>query len=199
MQFEPNQIYHVYNRGNNKQQIFFNRENYLYFLRKVRKELLPHCEILAYCLMPNHFHFLIYANDNTGAPHIVKEKGLTLTKFGNGIKTLLSSYTRAINNQEKRINSLFKQKTEAKLVSSDFAQLDYSVYCMHYIHQNPTKAGLVTQMKDWEFSSFQDYTGLRGGTLCNQSLARKILWLDWNNWLFESDKDINDDMIKNLF
>jgi REP element-mobilizing transposase RayT len=199
MHFEPNQIYHVYNRGNNKQKIFFNRENYLFFLRKVRKELLPHCEILAYCLMPNHFHFLIYANGNTCAPHIVEEKDLGLTKFSNGIKTLLSSYTRAINKQEKRKNSLFTQNTEAKIVSSEISKLDYSVYCMHYIHQNPRKAGLVTQSKDWEFSSFQDYAGLREGTLCNQSLARKILWLDWNNWLLETEKDIKDDIIKNLF
>jgi putative transposase len=59
-----NQIYHVYNRGNNRQPIFFNRENHLYFLRKMRTHLSPSCDFLAYCLMPNHFHFLVKIKDD---------------------------------------------------------------------------------------------------------------------------------------
>ncbi|GAB1417503.1 hypothetical protein MASR2M12_02680 [Bacteroidales bacterium] len=59
MLFEEGHIYHVYNQGNNRQQIFFERENYLFFLRKMRVYLLPYCNIIAYCLMPNHFHWLI--------------------------------------------------------------------------------------------------------------------------------------------
>jgi putative transposase len=55
MTIEPHQLYHVYNRGNNKQKIFFEKENALDFLRRIRKYLSPNCEILAYCLMPNHF------------------------------------------------------------------------------------------------------------------------------------------------
>lgn len=109
MQFEIGQVYHIYNRGNNRQNIFFKEENYLFFLRKVRKLLVPNCEILAYCLMPNHFHFLIYANEKTVS---VDDKGRNL--FSEAIRKLLSQYTKAVNIQEQRTSSLFQQNTKAK-------------------------------------------------------------------------------------
>jgi len=62
MQFEPNHMYHIFNRGNNAQKIFFNHENYLFFLKKVRLYICPYADILAWCLMPNHFHLMVYVN-----------------------------------------------------------------------------------------------------------------------------------------
>ena len=62
MQFESNHIYHIYNRGNNSQRIFFNRDNYLFFLKKVKRYIYPYADILAWCLMPNHFHLMVYVN-----------------------------------------------------------------------------------------------------------------------------------------
>lgn len=59
MEFAVGHIYHVYNRGNNSQPVFFTRENDLFFLDKIRKYILPHADILAWCLMPNHFHLMI--------------------------------------------------------------------------------------------------------------------------------------------
>jgi len=63
MQFEEGYIYHIYNQGNNRQKIFFNRENYLYFLRKINTYILPYGDILAWCLMPNHFHLMVLVNN----------------------------------------------------------------------------------------------------------------------------------------
>ena len=65
MKFYQGNIYHVYNRGNNSQKIFFEEENYIYFLKKMRRFLLPHCDILAWCLMPNHFHWMINVNGDS--------------------------------------------------------------------------------------------------------------------------------------
>ena len=62
MDFQNGQIYHVFNGGNNSQTVFFNRENYLFFLDKIRKNILPHADIIAWCLMPNHFHWMISVN-----------------------------------------------------------------------------------------------------------------------------------------
>jgi putative transposase len=76
MYFEENNLYHIYNRGNNKQTIFFTRENYLYFLNKIKKYISPHCNIIAWCLMPNHFHFLIQGTEDT--TKIVKQKPIEI-------------------------------------------------------------------------------------------------------------------------
>lgn len=62
MVFEQGHLYHIYNRGNNSQRIFFNRENYSFFLRKIKQNILPHADILAWVLMPNHFHLMVQVN-----------------------------------------------------------------------------------------------------------------------------------------
>jgi putative transposase len=62
MDFIENNIYHVYNQGNNQQRIFFNYDNQILFLDKIRKHILPYADVLAWCLMPNHFHIMIYVN-----------------------------------------------------------------------------------------------------------------------------------------
>lgn len=173
MRFYPEQVYHIYNRGNNRQKIFFDEENYVFFLRKVRRQLLPHATMLCYCLMPNHFHFLIYTRAD-----------LVQDALNKAIGILLRSYTRAINLQEERTGSLFQQKTQAKplsyvelddgLVDLDF-DAHYPVSCFHYIHQNPLVAGLVDRLENWPFSSFLDYVGFRDGTLCDRDLACELL------------------------
>lgn len=62
MQFEAGDIYHIYNQGNNRQKIFFNQENYYFFLKKLGDYILPYADILAWCLMPNHFHLMVYVH-----------------------------------------------------------------------------------------------------------------------------------------
>lgn len=83
MNLYPNQLFHIYNRGNNKQRIFFKRENYLYFLQKVKEYLKPHADIIAWCLMPNHFHFLIYIRPEKDTKEV-----------STAIQIILRSYTR---------------------------------------------------------------------------------------------------------
>ena len=65
MQYETEYIYHICNQGNNRQHIFFRDGNYLFFIEKMREHLLPHCDILAWCLMPNHFHWMVRVNTLT--------------------------------------------------------------------------------------------------------------------------------------
>jgi putative transposase len=132
MQFEPNHMYHIFNRGNNAQKIFFNNENYLFFLKKVRLYICPYADILAWCLMPNHFHLMVYVNQ-TGitlseqvsenrkekVPESVSEQvteSHQLTRertLNDSISIMLRSYTRAIHNQERISGSLFQHRTKA--------------------------------------------------------------------------------------
>ncbi len=139
--------YHIYNRGNNYADVFFERENYLYFLRQVRKYLLPEAvEIVAYCLMPNHYHLLLrLLADDLSTPM----QGLSL------------SYTKAVNLHYGRVGALFQGRFKAVRVDRD----EYLLHLSRYIHLNPLTAGLVKRAEDWEFSSYRDYIGLRSGTL----------------------------------
>ena len=63
MIFEKGNLYYIYNQGNNKQKIFYNRDNYFFFLRKLKDYILPFADILAWCLMPNHFHLMVLVNE----------------------------------------------------------------------------------------------------------------------------------------
>ena len=162
MHLQPGHTYHIYNRGNNRQRIFFSPENYLYFLAKLRKYLVPQARILAWCLMPNHFHLLVQ----------VREEASPVT-CGAAFRTLLSSYTRAIQRQESRTGSLFQQQTQARNVVD--GDTSYAGICFCYIHQNPLRAGLVNDLANWVWSSFVDYAGLRSGSLCDKEKARLLL------------------------
>lgn len=180
---EKDIIYHLYNRGNNSQKIFFNSDNYIFFLRKVRKHLYPHCDILAYCLMPNHFHFMISGNANS--EKTVKYGKGTANIFSENLRIMLSSYTQAINKQEKRTGSLFQQNSKLKPLNDIFYgkiskpdEIGYAYYCFHYIHNNPVASGLVKTREDWEFSSYRDYLGLRNGSLVNKTLALQTIPLE---------------------
>ncbi len=171
MNFSPYEFYHVYNRGNNNQRIFFSHANYLFFLKKIRQQLLPVSNIISYCLMPNHFHFILMPTENG----IVERntfggKGMQELPYRLGI--LLSSYAQSINKQNGTTGSLFQQKTKSKILREEIngRQESYLEDCFFYIHQNPLEAGLVKNLCDWPYSSYPDYAGLRNGTLCNKEI-----------------------------
>lgn len=184
MAYLPNTIYHIYNQGNNRQKIFLQKQNYTFFLQKMRKNLLPYVDVLAYCLMPNHFHFLVYTRKEACEIARNKKTGLPVHNhqaLARAIGVLLSSYTRAINKQEGCSGSLFRGHTKSKECFyegmgrlSHAGNTDYASNCFHYIHNNPVKAKIVKKSTDWRFSSACDYAQLRQGTLCNQALARQL-------------------------
>lgn len=171
MHLEPENFYHVFNRSYNKTPVFYKPENYVYFLKKVT-ELTHFCDILAYCLMPSHFHLLTYlrqdARDRLDQGKN-DDQGLTRV-FARKIGTILSSYTQAINKQESKSGSLFQPKSKAK----ELKDSEQAFICFQYIHQNPLKAGLVSKIEDWKFSSFNEYYKGDDG-ICNRSLARELL------------------------
>ena len=168
--------------------VYFLRSNYLYFFKKIEKHLLKHCDLLAYCLMPNHFHFLIETKDN------LKEESIN-----KAIQTILSSYTQGINKQEDSTGSLFQQHTKSKLL--DMNDPAYAAVCFHYIHQNPLRVGLVKRMEKWEFSSMKEYCCLTEQKLCNQDRARLLFDLPVNKekFLMLSNQVISEDIIRSSF
>jgi len=65
MNFEIGHIFHIYNQGNNRAKIFFSERNYLFFVEKIRRHILPYADVLAWCLMPNHFHLMVYVRSRS--------------------------------------------------------------------------------------------------------------------------------------
>jgi putative transposase len=140
-------FYHIYNRGNNRQNIFFERDNYLHFLYLVREYLATKgVDILAYCLMPNHYHFLVYLQNDNLSP---------------AMHRLSVAYTKAINKRFDRSGALFQGRFQTIHVNDP----NYLIHLSRYIHLNPVKAGFVNRAEEWEFSSYPEYVGLRSGTL----------------------------------
>ena len=176
MYYEEGALYHIYNRSNEK--LFYNRENYIYFIRKLRTHLLPFSDILAYCLMPNHYHIMLAVKPE-GAKFHSNEKKKDMQLLAEAIGRIQGSYTQALNNQIGRKGGLFAHNSKAKILND--ANKDYGIMCFMYIYQNPLLSGLVDKIEDWEFSSFSDYIGKRDGTLINKRLAIEILNLDAND------------------
>ncbi len=188
MKFEPGQFYHVYNRGNNKQEIFFEEQNYIFFLKKMRIHIKPKAKILAYCLMPNHFHWLLYI-------HGCSDKAKADCSLNLEIGTLLSSYAKAVNKKYERIGSLFQQKTKAAHIDTQ----NYIVTCFHYIHQNPMVAGLEKSLGEWIYSSYPDYSGKRNGTLIDKQFALQVLGINENPISEMTKRTIDPQKIKKIY
>ncbi|MEO6977648.1 MAG: transposase [Mucilaginibacter sp.] len=147
--------YHLYNRGNNKDDIFFEEDNYVYFLKQFKKHVSPFCEVYAYCLMPDHFHFFLRVNDEV--------------LFEKGIKNFFISYSKSINKRYNRVGSLFQGRYKVSEITTE----SYYTTIITYIHQNPVAAGLVKNMEDYRYSPYNAYTSAKA-----TSLSKKDV-LDW--------------------
>ena len=189
MHFETEHIYHIFNQGNNRQKVFFTKENYLFFLRKINFHIKSFADILAWCLMPNHFHLMVFVRQTT-LPLSAESLPTSLSK---SIGTMLSSYTRAVNRLYNQSGSLFRQKTKAlcltridrvtkawyvsngiTVVNTCLPESQYPNLCFNYILFNPVNAGLVKANEEWEFCSFPDITGKRNGKLISREKIEKL-------------------------
>jgi len=147
-EFQAGEYYHVYNRGINGQKIFLETENYLYFLKLLNKyRKLFMMNIIAYCLMPTHFHFMVQ-------PTVANNLSDFMRRF-------LTSYVQAINKRLKRHGSLFPERFKHKHVYSE----RYQILLCRYIHVNPLKDGLVSRLEDWAFSNYHEFIEIRAGKI----------------------------------
>jgi len=165
--FFPDQYYHFYNRGNNRQPVFFERANYLYFLRGLKRYLLPQVEILAYCLMPTHYHILVRVKSQTTSEFFKNSEVSSeevSARVSNAMMRFGVSYTKAINKRFDRVGALFQGQFKGKPIEHYSHLLNLCLY----IHANPVKDGLVFLPEDWEFSNYREWMSLREGTLVNR-------------------------------
>lgn len=133
--YAPQSYYHVYARGINKQDIFLDKNDYGYFIKLFNRYLtknkltntngLPYpyygdvLELTVFCLMPNHFHLLIYQHESE-----------SMSKF---MRSLMTSYSRYFNKKYKRTGALFESRYKAARISNE----SYLQHISRYIHLNP--------------------------------------------------------------
>ncbi len=145
--FEEGQYYHVYNRGNNKENIFIEEKNYNYFLEKVKKYILPIADIYVYCLLKNHFHIVLRIKDKDKLPEKFKEK--IHLPFSN----LFNSYSKSINKAYNRTGSLFQEHLQRNRIENE----TYLKQLIVYVHLNPVKHKFSNDFDSYLHSSYRSY------------------------------------------
>ena len=176
----PNGYYHVYNRGINGCRIFAKEENYAHFLKKYEQYIQPIAQTYAYCLLGNHFHFLIGTRSNEEIDAIYP------TNVGKGLNTvgisrtpseiisrqfshLFNAYAQAFNKATQRTGGLFETPFRRKPITNN----DYFTNMVGYIHQNPQKHGFVSDFRDYPHSSYHSFISAK-----KTALPRKTV-LEW--------------------
>lgn len=163
---ECNAYYHIYNRGINVEAVFKNENNYAFFLLQYSKFIEPIADTYAYCLLSNHFHFLIktkctqeiidYSEKLKGKENWISESiDLKPSSFyiSNQFAKLFNSYAQAINKAENRTGSLFESPFRRIKVTSD----SYFSHLVYYIHNNPKKHGFVLDFRRYRHSSYNSH------------------------------------------
>lgn len=134
--YVPGYPYHLWQRGNNKQPVFFADRDCAYYINLWRL-LSPQyeVEVHAYVLMSNHYHFLATSREKNA--------------FGQLIKAVHETYARYINHHYERVGTLWAGRNKASLVDSR----EYLFVCYRYIELNPVRAGLVSSPGQYRWSS----------------------------------------------
>jgi len=156
VKFFQGRCYHVYNRGCNQDRIFYEDENYVYLLDKIKKYSSDlDIVVAAYCMMPNHFHFLLR-----------QDSSRPVNEF---VKLVFNSYTKAFNKRFNRKGTLFEGPFKAIYMEND----DYIKGLCKYILRNPVDACLVKNLEDWKYSNYLEWIGKRDGKLFNKEFMNK--------------------------
>ncbi len=162
---------HVMVQGINKEYIFNEKKFLLYYLHLIKQKIKPESfELLAYCMMDNHAHFLFFIND--------------VNAFEKYMKSNNQKFAQKYNKENDRYGVVFRNRYKVEPIYD----IKYLSNCIKYIHNNPVKAGIVKECKDYEFSSYNEF--LHGNGV-SQSQSLKSVFGDCND-LLELICDSND-------
>jgi putative transposase len=184
IKFHPDGYYHVYNRGTNKEKLFLCSENYVFLIQKMIQFISSGVGVIAFCLMPNHYHFLL------------KQKGeYSISQF---IQSLFNGYSKAFNKMYDRKGTLFECPFKAIEVMGE----NYLIHLCRYIHRNPLDAGLVKNLRDWPYSNYPEWINGKTGTLADQNFIAEYFpsGLEYERFVldYQSPKQIQKEMDRYL-
>lgn len=148
IRFTQGSYYHIYNRGAERSSICRTEENYRFLLTLMKRYLGPlQVSMIAYCLLPNHYHWLVRQDGDASA-------GLLPQRVFN-------AYVKAFNNANGRTGTLFEDRYKVIPVESD----EYLRHLCCYIHGNPVRHGIADAPGLWPYSNYLDWIGKRPGTM----------------------------------
>ena len=145
-------VYHIYNKSVGEERLFKTDKDYVFFLKKLKRFILPISDLYAYCLIPNHFHLFLKIKNYDNIPDLKNDEKETeyLTQI---FTNFFISYSKSFNNAHNRLGRLLLQPFKRKLVEDE----DYYAYLVAYIHRNPIHHGLVSNFSDWKYSSYNSF------------------------------------------
>ena len=187
---QPSNFYHLYNRANGKENLFYEHENYLHFLSLYQKHISSIANTYVYGLMPNHFHFLIKLKPLNEFKILLKKEEITENEIANyasqQFSNFFNAYTKAINKMYSRNGSLFARPFKRKIIDNEI----YLKKIVHYIHFNPVKANLCKHPNDWIFSS---YSAIVGNKKTNIAKNEVIDWFaDVQNFIHVHEEEADE-------
>jgi putative transposase len=149
---QEGKYYHIYNRGNNSETLFYTEDNYKYFLNKYDKYLSEYIDTYVYCLLPNHFHLLISVKETKVISNEASNKKVQSLEhiISFQFRKFFTSYAMSINLQKNRKGSLFQKSFKRKEVANEA----YFSNLILYIHANPQLHGIVDDFKSYRWSSY---------------------------------------------
>jgi len=173
----PDTFYHIYNRGNNQENLFIEDRNYRYFLERYARYIEPVAATYAYCLLKNHFHLLVRIRPVEEQKAIWRDEAHHSGTSGifrpsnpsRQCANLFNSYAKTINKAYGRTGRLFESRFKRLPVKSQGKLL----WLVTYIHRNPEKHGLVDDFRNWPYSSY------RALVSDSQTRIRREEVLDW--------------------
>lgn len=168
----PGYSHHVIQRGNNRQSIFTATQDYQFLLDLIGENAKKFgVAVHAYVLMGNHFHLLLTPQTADGLPQMMQAVG--------------RRYVRYFNDTHHRSGTLWEGRYKSTLVQAE----RYLLACMAYIDLNPVRAGMVSQARDYPWSSHGHYIGLHSDKLVtphplvwqlgNTPFAREATYAQW--------------------
>jgi REP element-mobilizing transposase RayT len=143
------QYYHIYNRGINSCNLFYEDDNYEYLMHLYDKYISNVAETFAWVLMPNHFHFVVRIKDEPEMTDTDNDPA-SLNPLHQHFSNLFNAYTKAFNKRFNRHGSLFERPFKRKLVEDS----QYLRNLIVYVHNNPVHHGFCSHTIEYPWSSY---------------------------------------------
>ncbi len=160
-------------------EIIFEKKEFKYvYLKRIKRYKTDNVKIYAYCIMPNHAHLLVYTENVNNLSLLMKKINL--------------SYAVYYNKVLERVGYVFRDRYKTQGIHST----EHLISCLNYIHNNPVKAGLEKQARDYPFSSYPEYLlfGLKKtGSIIDIKEFLEITKLSIKEILELNQKEYNDD------